>query len=75
MGFLAPKPPKLKPPAPTILTPQPFDPTPAQAVRPTMATAGSGDSRIGTLVGGTQNYLEGLKRRPDEKRRRSLIGG
>ena len=75
MGFLAPKVPKVTAPLPTILTPQPFDPIPAQAARPQSATGGSGDSRIGTLVGGTPTLNTSLARRPDERKKRSLIGG
>jgi hypothetical protein len=75
MGFMKPKVPKTKPPEPTILSPQPFNPNPAQATRPMSATGGSADSRIGTLVGGTTQFMQGLGRSPDERRRRTLIGG
>lgn len=75
MSFMTPNIHKVKPTPPTILSPQPFNPTAAQAARPMSATAGSADSRVGSLVGGTPKLNTGLTRRPDERKRRTLIGG
>lgn len=74
MGFLAPKAPKMKPVDPVVLAPQPFNPTPAQAARPEMATTGSGDSNIGRVTG-QQTLINRLSPREEERRKRTLLGG
>lgn len=74
MSFLAPKAPKIKPMAPVVLAPQPFNPTAATAARPEMATQGSGDSNIGRATG-TQTLINRLQPRQETQRKRSLLGG
>ena len=70
--FSKPKMPKPKPP--TILAAQPFNPTAAQAARPTATTQGSADSNFGRATG-TQTLINRLTPATEERRRRTLLGG
>jgi len=70
--FSKPKLPAPKPP--TILAAQPFNPTAAQAARPTATTQGSADSNFGRATG-TQSLINRLAPVAEERRKRTLLGG
>lgn len=70
--FSKPKMPAPRPP--TILAAQPFNPTPAQAARPTASTQGSADSNFGRATG-TQALINRLAPIPEQQRKRTLLGG